>query len=534
MANEFVARNGIIALSNSIITGSLDITGNLTTTGTITAQKLVVQQVTSSVVYSSGSNVFGNDLSNTQTMTGSVNISGSLTATGIATFDSNVVAANSYNLSTDGVYQWTNSGNRVQMSATNGTWTLSTGILSYNPIITATSGGNVGIGTTSPTSMLHAKASGYPTLTLEGGTNAGSGIRFFGDVQYAEMFGEYESANNGQLFFRTRRAGTIVNAMTITSGGNVGIGTTSPQSGVVLDVRGGAAVAGGSEGLRIGYVGDNSAYDNVKLWYTGFNSAAPRIFLTPRTQPGSGVINTFLHLLNANGSSSVSNNTMGLIVDGNVGIGTTSFSDVAFGSSILKIAGSRATLGLNSTGTLTTIALVASNDTTKAIHINQESNGALKIYQYSAAAETFTMTPNGNVLIGTTTDNGAKLQVNGGVFISGFTSNVLSNHGEKFISLSGPNSVHSFDVASEFPSLSISGNVLGVTMLITIFGSGGSVYTAIATIARNSSGTWASYGLTASSSTVSLLQSVTGSGTTITINTNAGSYVGVKVTAITQ
>jgi hypothetical protein len=56
-----------------------DITGsNALFTGTVTAQKLVVQTVSSSVVYSSGSNVFGNDLSNTQVMTGSVSITGSL------------------------------------------------------------------------------------------------------------------------------------------------------------------------------------------------------------------------------------------------------------------------------------------------------------------------------------------------------------------------------------------------------------------------------------------------------------------------
>jgi hypothetical protein len=45
--------------------------------GTITAQTLVVQTVTSSVVYSSGSNVFGNSGSNTQTFTGSLLVTGS-------------------------------------------------------------------------------------------------------------------------------------------------------------------------------------------------------------------------------------------------------------------------------------------------------------------------------------------------------------------------------------------------------------------------------------------------------------------------
>jgi hypothetical protein len=131
MANEFIGRNGIIALNNSQITGSLSvsngITGSLfgtasqatsasytftassaisssyaftassainafstsysqtssfantfTVAGTLTAQTLVVTTISSSVEYSSGSNIFGNSLSNTQTLTGSVNITGSL------------------------------------------------------------------------------------------------------------------------------------------------------------------------------------------------------------------------------------------------------------------------------------------------------------------------------------------------------------------------------------------------------------------------------------------------------------------------
>jgi hypothetical protein len=55
------------------------ITGSLVVSSTITAQTLVVQTVTSSIVYSSGSNIFGSALGDRQTFTGSVNITGSLT-----------------------------------------------------------------------------------------------------------------------------------------------------------------------------------------------------------------------------------------------------------------------------------------------------------------------------------------------------------------------------------------------------------------------------------------------------------------------
>jgi len=62
------------------------ITGSLVVSSTITAQTLVVQTVTSSIVYSSGSNIFGSALSNTQTFTGSVNITGSVAIVSAATY----------------------------------------------------------------------------------------------------------------------------------------------------------------------------------------------------------------------------------------------------------------------------------------------------------------------------------------------------------------------------------------------------------------------------------------------------------------
>ena len=59
------------------LSGSLAITGSLVATSQIVAQTLNVQQVTSSIVYSSGSNIFGNSVSNTQQFTGSLQVSSS-------------------------------------------------------------------------------------------------------------------------------------------------------------------------------------------------------------------------------------------------------------------------------------------------------------------------------------------------------------------------------------------------------------------------------------------------------------------------
>ena len=65
------------------------ITGSLTVTGQIIAQTLNVQQVTSSIIFSTGSNTFGCDLNNRQTFTGSFFQTGSIasfsTCVGIGT-----------------------------------------------------------------------------------------------------------------------------------------------------------------------------------------------------------------------------------------------------------------------------------------------------------------------------------------------------------------------------------------------------------------------------------------------------------------
>ena len=67
---------------SNIFTGAQTVCANITSTGTIIAQTLNVQQVTSSIVYSSGSNTFGNQLTDVQQMTGSVRITGSICSSG--------------------------------------------------------------------------------------------------------------------------------------------------------------------------------------------------------------------------------------------------------------------------------------------------------------------------------------------------------------------------------------------------------------------------------------------------------------------
>jgi hypothetical protein len=60
------------------MSGSATITGSLTVTNTLTAQTLIVQTITSSVEFITGSTQFGSIITNTHQFTGSVTISGSL------------------------------------------------------------------------------------------------------------------------------------------------------------------------------------------------------------------------------------------------------------------------------------------------------------------------------------------------------------------------------------------------------------------------------------------------------------------------
>ena len=104
------------AVSSSYLLNTTDtLTGDLTVTGNIIATTLNVQDVTASVVYSSGSNIFGSSSIDTQQFTGSILTSGSIEvngdkftvsgATGDATFGGNVslIASSAINLRvTDG------------------------------------------------------------------------------------------------------------------------------------------------------------------------------------------------------------------------------------------------------------------------------------------------------------------------------------------------------------------------------------------------------------------------------------------------
>ena len=205
------------------------ITGSLVVSSTITAQTLVVQTVTSSIVYSSGSNIFGSALTNTQTFTGSMFITGSnITAnvdttcfSGTATIGSDIVlsAANPViygGTAVGGVSVSNNTGGSYIkiFGASHATTPNTTAFINANStVLTINESGSVGIGTSTPCTMLHVQ--GQATIgcstyrTRIDGSSAGTWISFgtLACSNFLGKIGTYSSAyildsNNGDISFR--------------------------------------------------------------------------------------------------------------------------------------------------------------------------------------------------------------------------------------------------------------------------------------------------------------------------------------------
>jgi hypothetical protein len=271
IVNNILADSGINDANVAVITGSNQfngnqtITGSLTVTGQITAQTLNVQQVTSSIVYSSGSNIFGNSLSDTQQLTGSVSVTGSMNVNGtpvsVGTGSAGQVAfwdGTSSQTGDSGLF-WDNTNKRLGIGLNNPAFALDINspmrvveslIIKQNPgstnsvNITHTSGvmilnalNNsfaVRIGNASAFSPGSRRIMPLGQSTFEWGTVWTTGIRaVFGNL---EMFNEHVGSHLNFGTENTLRA-------RITNTGNVLINTTT-DAGFRLDVNGTARVQG--------------------------------------------------------------------------------------------------------------------------------------------------------------------------------------------------------------------------------------------------------------------------------------------------
>lgn len=124
-SNTFV---GSQVITGSVLqSGSLSVNGCITATGQIVAQTINVQQVTSSIVYSCGSNTFGTILSNSQIFTGSLQVTGSshyiIGNTGISVTS----PCAQFHVNSIGNYIWSAGNGYGDFYIGNGTYGLSVG-----------------------------------------------------------------------------------------------------------------------------------------------------------------------------------------------------------------------------------------------------------------------------------------------------------------------------------------------------------------------------------------------------------------------
>jgi hypothetical protein len=174
------------------------------------------------------------------------------------------------------------------------------------------SSGNVGIGATLPQAQLHINkdtSNSYATLRLEG-ANRGGIIEMYNQTSYPVS--SWTTDQSGNIFFATSgafAATSLSTKFTILTGGNVGIGTTSPAT--KLHVMGTIKLGGYS------FIGEDlSDLDSLTI-------------ASDHTES--------IHFAHHNSGSYTTN--MIINSSGNVGIGTTSPDITGFGYTTLTVVG---------------------------------------------------------------------------------------------------------------------------------------------------------------------------------------------------
>jgi len=125
--SEYAVLNG-----GNTFTGNQTITGNLNVSGIISASVLHVQYEPASVIFSTGSNQLGDELSDTQTLSGSVKVQGSLTVNGVPVLTGSVSVDTGSLVTTASFNAYTASNNQRVSSLEANTASVNTSITNLN------------------------------------------------------------------------------------------------------------------------------------------------------------------------------------------------------------------------------------------------------------------------------------------------------------------------------------------------------------------------------------------------------------------
>jgi hypothetical protein len=200
-----------------------------------------VQTVTSSIVYSSGSNLFGSALTDRQTFTGSVNITGSQTVFG-----------------------------------------------------------NVGIGTTNPGQKIQVRGTNENAIVRIETTGSGNPSVTFTTLNQQDWGIGVDYNDSGKLKFDGSTTVAAATKMTLTNSGLLGIGTTNPSLTLHVNKSSVSGAPATSGTTPTGYAIIGSAFNN-NLYMGSYSSVSYGFWM--QAQDATVLSTTYPIMLNPNGGS---------------------------------------------------------------------------------------------------------------------------------------------------------------------------------------------------------------------------------------
>jgi hypothetical protein len=296
-------------------------------------------------------------------------------------------------------------------------------------LMTLTDGGNLGIGTSSPTTKLDVKQSGanwYDGIEVVRSTTDNQRL-VLGNTSGASWIASVDAAggsNNAMIFGRSTNGTTFTESARFDSSGNFGIGTNNPlyPLHVVRDPAAGAIAA---------FRGSSTAA-NSRTIIAG-NSSGDVVAAADTS--GNGIIFSDASKTLAFGTNGSTTAKLLLDTAGNLGLGVT---PSAWSSSIraLQLYGGRAALA--SDGTSTWLSNNWYNDgadkyvATAAVTVYRQASGSHQWFNAPSGTagntisftQAMTLSAANNLLVGVTTDTASARAVVGGTVIS--TTNTVS------------------------------------------------------------------------------------------------------------